>query len=72
MPLPGLFYVQGPTSLSRICALCVNVSNKAMRRLGLGWGYSVLMILYVGADLDEEKRNPMEYRTIIQDVIKEP
>lgn len=43
-----------------------------MRRLGLGWRYSVLMILYVGADLDEEKRNPMEYRTIIQDVIKEP
>lgn len=48
------------------------VSNKAMRRLGLGWRYSVLMILYVGADLDEEKRNPVEYCIITQDVIKEP
>lgn len=43
-----------------------------MRRLGLGWRYSVLMILYVGADLDEEKRNPVEYCIITQDVIKEP
>lgn len=41
-----------------------------MIRLGQEWWYSLRVTLYGSAGLDEDKRNPAMYCTIIQDMTK--